>query len=214
MGTPNNQNVKVYSKTAQRQWARYVAPRQRHGREHAVEAMSDWGIRAERNAGKSAKTDPLVAFATFVHGTVTPGCGCEECDSRRDLVMTLIYDKDIDTKKLNEAIYDGACTKDNSYTPDKCRVCGLSHQWSRRVMGTEMNSRCYRTNAQRRLHLLLLNMDVHPKRRVVGNYRNLVWLANNLRAIRTNHESLEEALELVQLLIGSETSRQRLLATG
>lgn len=212
-----HQDSRAYSKHELNKWARYVAPRQRHGREHAVEAMSDWGIRQERNADRSAKTDPLIAFATFVHGTITPGCGCEECDSRRDLVMTLIYNKDLDTEKLDRAVYDGPSTKGLDYNPDACRVCGRTHYGKSRVMNTEMNYGCYQRYMNRngrRLRLLLFKMHVAPKRRFIGSHRNLLWLAENLQIIRNDHELLGEALELVQVMIDAENAKQRLLATG
>lgn len=53
--------------------------------------MGEW-VGQEKNANRSSKSDCLIAIAWFVFGTITEGCGCEECDARRDMVMALIYD--------------------------------------------------------------------------------------------------------------------------
>lgn len=163
-------------------------------------STGDWGIRKERNANRDAKTDSMVAFASFVHGTITPGCGCEECDSRRDLVMTLIYNKDLDVRKLGQAIYDGPSTSGTDWFNAKCPVCGASHSING-VFGTIMGERCYRRYACKRLNEILREMNVEPKRRAIHFNNNLYWVARNLPSIRKDHELLDEALTLADNLL-------------
>lgn len=65
--------------------------------------MGEW-IGQERHAERRKSNDALVALAEFIYGTITPGCGCEECDARRETVMTLIYGKGVDAEAIDEAI--------------------------------------------------------------------------------------------------------------
>lgn len=65
--------------------------------------LGEW-VGEERNADRKQRNDALVALAEFIHGTITPGCGCEECYARRETVMALIYNPRIDAEALNRAI--------------------------------------------------------------------------------------------------------------
>lgn len=65
--------------------------------------LGEW-IGEERNAERKQRNDALIALAEFVYGTITPGCGCEECDARRETVMTLIYGKGVDAEAIDRAI--------------------------------------------------------------------------------------------------------------
>jgi hypothetical protein len=63
----------------------------------------EW-VGTESNRARGERNDALVALASFVFGTITPGCGCEECDARRETVMTLIYGKSVDAGAIDDAI--------------------------------------------------------------------------------------------------------------
>ena len=67
------------------------------------EPLGEW-LGAERNGERRQRNDSLVALAEFIHGTITPGCGCEECDARRETVMSLIYNPNHDLVALDQAI--------------------------------------------------------------------------------------------------------------
>jgi len=65
--------------------------------------LGEW-VGQERNAERKQRNDALIALAEFIYGTITPGCGCEECDARRETVMTLIYGKGVDGEAIDRAI--------------------------------------------------------------------------------------------------------------
>lgn len=65
--------------------------------------LGEW-IGQERNGDRQKRSDALVALAEFVYGTITPGCGCEECDARRETVMTLVYGRGVDAEAIDRAI--------------------------------------------------------------------------------------------------------------
>lgn len=75
--------------------------------------LGEW-MGQERNADRSARTDPFIAMAQFIYGTITPGCGCEECYSRRQTVMTLIYTHDLDMEAFNQGIFPTPPTEPGS----------------------------------------------------------------------------------------------------
>lgn len=48
---------------------------------------------------------PAVALARFIAGTITEGCGCDECLNRRDMVTTLVMGRnDINMTALAKAV--------------------------------------------------------------------------------------------------------------
>jgi hypothetical protein len=67
--------------------------------------IGEW-IGEVRKGQRGQRNDALVALAEFVHGTITPGCGCEECDARRETVMTLVYGVGVDGEAIDRAITD------------------------------------------------------------------------------------------------------------
>lgn len=101
MGTGMAWGVAVVSWVALREYAVEVTrPSQRSGESAPT---GEW-IGEERHADRRQRNDALIALAEFIHGTITPGCGCEECDARRETVMTLIYGKGVDALAIDEAI--------------------------------------------------------------------------------------------------------------
>ena len=82
----------------------YAVDVTRSARRSSESAPTGEWIGQERHADRQKRSDALIALAEFIHGTITPGCGCEECDARRETVMTLVYGKGVDALAIDEAI--------------------------------------------------------------------------------------------------------------
>lgn len=53
------------------------------------------------------EASPAVALARFIAGTLTDGCACDECLSRRDLITTLVMGRNtINMTALANAVAD------------------------------------------------------------------------------------------------------------
>jgi hypothetical protein len=101
----------------------------------------EW-IGTESNRERGERNDALVALASFVFGTITPGCGCEECDARRETVMTLIYGKDVNASAIDDAIQP--VNPASMYDGVPCRWCGNLHEAGKRERNSEMSPVCAR----------------------------------------------------------------------
>lgn len=48
---------------------------------------------------------PIIALARFIVGTMTEGCACDECASRKELVTLLVMNRHaLDESVLNDAV--------------------------------------------------------------------------------------------------------------
>ena len=164
--------------------------------------LGDWGVREEKNADRNLKNDPLVALAAFVQGTITKGCGCEECDARRDLITTLIYEKDLDLNGIDQAVFDESkASKDRWALPTtKCRVCGIKHHYTSQVAGTEMTAGCREKYLIKKLHDLLVDLKVPPIRRTSDKYETVRWVRKNIIQVRGDDARAYEALEIAEAI--------------
>lgn len=162
--------------------------------------LGDWGVREEKNADRNLKNDSLVALASFVRGTITKGCGCEECDARRDLITTLIYKKDLDLNSIDQAVFDESkASKDRWALPTtRCRVCGIAHTYAKQVAGTEMTDKCREKYLIKKLHDLLVDLKVPPIRRTADKYETVRWVRKNIIQIRGGDDRAYEALEIAE----------------